>query len=184
MFSYKIDADLELRLPEERHAEEASELVRQNIQHLKMWLPWVGDDYSLEDAQNFIRHNLQQFADNKGFAVQLVFRNRIAGYAGYNTIDLHNRKAEIGYWLGAAFEGRGLMTKACQALVDYGFHELKLNRIEMQCSTHNSRSRRIPERLGFTQEGVLRQAEWVHDHFNDLVVYAMLAHEWQAKNQF
>jgi len=70
------------------------------------------------------------------------------------------------------------MTRATRALVDHGFGDLELHRIVVRCGTGNRASRAIPERLGFTLEGTLREAEWVNDHFNDLVVYAMLCHEW------
>lgn len=182
MFSYRIDEDLELRLPGEHHAEEVHALVRENLGDLKQWLPWVTDEHSLEDTRGYIRQNLQQFAESKGFAAHIVFQGRIAGNVGYNSINWQDRKTEIGYWLAASFRGKGLMTKACRALTDHAFDELNLNRVEIHCATENRRSRAIPERLGFKREGILRQAEWVHDHFNDLVVYSMLAREWQAKN--
>ena len=51
--------------------------------------------------------------------------------------------------------------------------------MEILCATGNTRSRAIPERLGFTQEGIIRQAERFNDHYNDLVVYGMLASEWK-----
>jgi ribosomal-protein-serine acetyltransferase len=182
MFTYRIGNDLELRLPEEHHAEEAHALVTENFAHLKEWLPWVKDESSLEDTRNYIRWNLRQFGENKGFAMNIVFQNRIAGSVGYNSINWENRKTEIGYWLGASFQGNGLISKACRALINRAFDELKLNRIEISCAVENQKSRAIPERLGFTQEGILRQAEWVHNHFNDLVVYAMLASDWQSAN--
>ena len=74
------------------------------------------------------------------------------------------------------------MTKSCRALIEHAFRELRLNRVEIYCAVENSRSRRIPARLGFVEEGVHRQAEWVHDHFKDLVSYSMLAREWKLRN--
>ena len=183
MFSYRIDDDLELCLPEERHAEEAHALVRQNLGHLKKWLPWATEELSLEDTCDYIRQNLQQFAERQGFAMHIVFQSQIAGNVGYNTINWQDQKTEMGYWLGASYQGKGLMTKACRALIDHAFNELKLNRVEMQCAVDNRKSRRVPERLGFKEEGILRQAEWVHDHFNDLIVYGMLASEWKEKDR-
>ncbi len=70
------------------------------------------------------------------------------------------------------------MTRACRALVDYAFAKLQLNRVEIRCATGNLRSQAIPERLGFTREGTLREGEWLYDHFVDLIVYSMLAREW------
>jgi ribosomal-protein-serine acetyltransferase len=52
----------------------------------------------------------------------------------------------------------------------------------MRCAVENKKSRKIPERLGFREEGTIRQAEWLHEHFIDLVIYGMLASEWRDKN--
>lgn len=183
MFSHRIDEEAELRLIEPRHAEQLYALIGQNHAHLKPWAAWLRDDRTIENTHAFIRRNLAGLAENTGFNVAIWHRGEMAGQIGYNHLDWVNRKTEIGYWLGAQFQGRGLMTKACRALVAHAFDELKLNRVEMQCAVENRRSRRIPERLGFRQEGTLLQAEWMHDHFNDLVVYAMLAGEWRALNE-
>ncbi len=71
------------------------------------------------------------------------------------------------------------MTAACRKLIDYAFDELKMNRVEIRCAAANARSRAVPERLGFQQDGILRQSEWLHDAFVDLVVYSTLTGEWQ-----
>jgi len=89
-----------------------------------------------------------------------------------------NRSTSIGYWLGERFQGSGVMTKSCKALIEYAFRELKLNRVEIRCAEKNLRSRAIPERLGFVNEGMIREAEWLYDHFVDHVVYGVLAREW------
>ena len=182
MFSRRIDEDLELRPVDERLAEELTALVRRDLAHLRPWMPWASERYSVEDAREFIRRQIRQYAEDQGFATLIFYAGRIAGCIGYNNIDWPNRKTDIGYWLGADFQGRGLMTKSCAALVEHAFKELRLNRVEIYCAVENLRSRRIPERLSFTQEGTHRQAEWVHDHFKDLVSYSMLAREWKSLN--
>ena len=53
-----------------------------------------------------------------------------------------------------------------------------LNRIEIRCATQNVRSRAIPERLGFKEEGLIRDAEWLYDHYVDHIVYGMLESDW------
>ncbi len=62
------------------------------------------------------------------------------------------------------------MTRACQGLMCYGFDELNLNRIVIYVAAGNFKSRAIPERLGFQQDGVLRQSIWMYDRFFDLIV--------------
>ncbi len=179
MFCQRIDDELELRPVDERFAEELTALVRRDLAHLRPWMPWATERYSVEDAREFIRRNIRQYADDQGFATLILYRGLVAGSIGFNNIDWANRKTDIGYWLGAAYQGRGIMTRACGALVAHAFTELRLNRVEIYCAVENRRSRRIPERLGFTEEGTHRQAEWVHDHFKDLVSYSMLAAEWK-----
>jgi ribosomal-protein-serine acetyltransferase len=71
------------------------------------------------------------------------------------------------------------VTEAVRALFDHAVRALKLNRIEIRAGVDNTRSRAIPARLGFKQEGILRQAERVGDRFVDHLVYAMLAEDWR-----
>ena len=97
---------------------------------------------------------------------------------GYHPIDWPNRSVEIGYWIAADFQGRGLVTRASHFLVDYAFNQLELNRVVIRCAEGNSRSAVIPKRLGFTQEGVFRQQQAHYNQFVDLIVFSMLAEEW------
>jgi len=184
MFGYKIDDDTKLSLFELRHADELNALITQNYEHIREWSAWLKDEERpIEKTQDFIKRNLTQFAENKGFGIFIWHKGEIAGQIEYNYFDWDNRKTELGYWLGESFQGKGLVTKACRALIDYAFNELKLNRIEMRCGAENKKSRKIPEKLGFREEGIVRQAGWLHDHFVDYVIYAMLACEWQNKGK-
>jgi ribosomal-protein-serine acetyltransferase len=105
----------------------------------------------------------------------------LAGVIGYDPIDWENHSTEVGYWLGEEYQGQGLATIACRALVEHAFLELGLNRVSIACATENKKSCAIPERLGFRREGVQRQAEWLYDHFVDHVIYAALASEWRTQ---
>ncbi len=72
------------------------------------------------------------------------------------------------------------MTAACRAMVNHAFDELNLHRVEIKCATGNRKSCAIPERLGFTKEGVIKDGEWLYDRFVDLVLYRMLDQEWES----
>ena len=75
------------------------------------------------------------------------------------------------------------MTSAVIALTDHAFDTWRLNRIEIRAAVGNRRSRAVPERLGFTEEGVLREAELVGDRYVDHVVYAILARDWSTRDR-
>jgi RimJ/RimL family protein N-acetyltransferase len=91
------------------------------------------------------------------------------------TIDVSAEIAEVGFWIDAAAEGQGLVTRALTAVLGHAFGEIGLHRVEMRTVTTNDRSRRLAERLGFTPEGVLREAAKFPDGRRDVAVYALLA---------
>lgn len=178
MFCRIVDNDLKLCLLEERHAGQLFELVDKNRDHLRRWLPWVDSTTAVDDSKAFIQSALQQYASNEGFQAAIFYREQLIGMNGYHTIDWPNRSVEIGYWLAADFQGRGLMARTSRFLVNYAFNELDLNRVVIRCAVGNDKSAAIPKRLGFTQEGIFRQQQQLNDAFVDLVVYSMLAVEW------
>jgi ribosomal-protein-serine acetyltransferase len=102
---------------------------------------------------------------------------RLVGWVNL-LIERPARRAEVGYWLDAGFEGQGLVTRAVTAVLDHAFGTLGLHRVKLQTITNNKRSRSVAQRLGFTQEGVLREAAVFPDERRDVVVYGLLAREW------
>jgi ribosomal-protein-serine acetyltransferase len=99
---------------------------------------------------------------------------------GFHGVDWPNRKASIGYWLARDQQGRGTMTHAVRALVDFAFETWTLNRVTIQADVDNAPSRAVAARLGFREEGTLREVERIGERAVDHVVYAMLAAEWPA----
>ena len=174
-----IDASTELRLLSESDAPELFRLIDQNRVHLRRWLPWVDATQTEEDERLFLRASRAQLLNNNGFACSICYQGQIAGNIGYHPIDWSTQRVEIGYWLAEQFQGQGLMTKACQAFTAYAFDALQLNKVEIRCAPDNIRSCAVPQRLGFIREGLIRQAGWLYDHYVDLVLYGMLADEWQ-----
>ncbi len=180
MFSLPVDRSIQLRLLEERHAEVLYLLTDRNREHLRKWLPWVDRVVSVQDTRSFIRLSLKQFEASKGIQTGIWYNGELVGVIGCE-IDLENRTATIGYWLAAPFQGRGIMTRACRALVQYLFGEKDVNRIEIRCAVENKRSRAIPERLGFVREGLIRNAELLNGRYVDHVVYRLLKNDWEKK---
>lgn len=180
MFSYLIDHELELRILQQHHAKALFKLTIANRHFIRQYLPWADDVQSIESSQYFIKDGLQQFARNDGFQAGIWYGDALSGVIGFHSIDWNNDKAEIGYWLGEEYTGKGIMTRACHAITDYAFNTYQLHRVEIRCASSNVKSRAIPERLGFKQEGVLREQAKLHDSYVDHIIYGMLAREWNA----
>ncbi|MFK7912101.1 MAG: GNAT family N-acetyltransferase [Akkermansiaceae bacterium] len=153
-------------------AEETFAMVDKNRAYLRQWMPWVDDVQSPDDCRKNLE-SLQQDPDASPELV-LVYHDKIIGRLGFHAIDERNRSTSIGYWLDEGHQGKGLMTMAVKSVLDYAFGTLNLNRIVIQAAVKNKASRAIPERLGFQQEGIAREAEWLYDHFVDLTVYSIL----------
>ena len=149
---------------------------------LREWLPWLDSIRRVDDTRAFIRAAQAQVAQNNGAQLAIKIDGHIAGIVGHHQIDWRNRLTSLGYWIGEAYQGRGLVTASCRALITHAFDEARLNRVEIRCAVENRKSRAIPARLGFRQEGLLRDAEWLYDHFVDHVVYATLVKEWRVAN--
>ena len=165
-----------LRLLEESDADELFALTDENRAHLEPWMPWIPFTRAPDDTLQFIRATRRQVADDDGMQVAIIDADgAIAGVAGFHRIDWANRATSIGYWLAADRQGRGLVTEAVRALVAYAFDERALHRIVIEAAVDNARSRAIPERLGFREEGVRRAAERHGERFLDLVAYALLS---------
>lgn len=90
-------------------------------------------------------------------------------------IDPQNALAELGYWIGVLYWGRGYATEAARALIDFGFGQLGLNRIQARHLLRNPASGRVMEKLGMTREGTFRQAVRKWERFEDVALYAMLS---------
>lgn len=164
-----------LRLYTVDDAQELFDLVDTNRERLRRWLPWVDATRTVDDERAWLVSVLADEDQMEGYGV--FVDGRLVGGAGV-TIGPFNVAGDIGYWIGEAFEGRGLVTKACRALIGYGFTDGGLHRIVIRAAPENARSRAIPERLGFTREGVAREEGKSAEGFHDLVVYGLLEHEW------
>lgn len=181
MFSFKVSDEIELRLLQEQHAEEVLALLDGSRNFLAEWQPNLADIKTLDNAKDMIRNGLQRFAQNKGFLAGIEYNGQLAGTISCNEIDWVKQSVIMGYWLGEQFQGKGLVTQSCRAIIDYAFNIWKLNRIEINVASGNLKSRAIPERLGFVQEGVLRQRYYVNGRFEDGVIYGLLASDWQKE---
>ncbi len=173
---------LKLRLLKEEDAEELFLRNDQNRGHLRQWMPWLDETKSASDTLNFIRRSLVAATAGTQYHYALLLDGELIGVVAFNEIDKMDRCATIGYWLAKSKMGKGYMTAAVKALMDKGFQQLELNRIQARVATSNYPSQAVCDRLGLKKEGVLRQAEWLYDYYVDLTMNSILRSEWKASH--
>jgi [ribosomal protein S5]-alanine N-acetyltransferase len=130
----------------------------------------IAQDQAGLAAGDFIRLGLERRHDG-----------RLVGLCSLFAFQLGSRRAETGYMLARDCWGGGLMHEALQALLDYGFGVLDLNRVEADIDTRNSASERTLRRLGFQQEGTLRERWIVAGEVSDTGLYGLLRRDWRAR---
>ena len=177
LFSYPLEDGVWVRLLRYEDAETLASTVNQNRTHLRRWLGWVDDSRTVEDSRKFIESALRMMADGKGVTLSIWVEGELAGLADLR-VDRENDRGGIGYWLAEKFQGRGLITRTVSLLLDYGFGEVGLHRIGIMVATGNTRSRAVPERLGFHHDGTLRGFSKLYDRYLDMEVYSILREEW------
>ncbi|MFJ7841788.1 GNAT family N-acetyltransferase [Lysinibacillus sphaericus] len=179
MFRYSINEHTYLKMLDLNDVEELFALTDRSRETLREWLPFVDNVKTVKDTEQFVRNAMQQYADHNGIQAGIYYDGKLAGVIGYHQVNWQHKWTSIGYWLGNEFVGKGLVTNSMRAFIDFAFEYLKLNRIEVRVAVGNIRSRTIPKVLGFNEEGRLRDAEWLYDHYVDQVVYGLTAVEWK-----
>lgn len=129
-------------------------------------------------AESWIAGHADRFLYRTGviYAITLHEESSICGCVSLGMTPPHSR-AELGYWLGVPFWGRGYMTEAAAALVDYGFRGLSLHKITSSHFTRNPASGRVMQKIGMMREGLLRGHIFKDGMFEDVVVYGLLNSE-------
>jgi ribosomal-protein-serine acetyltransferase len=181
MFCHKVSERTELRPIERHQAGTVFALIDANREHLRRWHPQIDLFRGVADLEKAIAAWQQQTAANRGIYAGIWCDGKFCGMINHLNVDWPNRCAVLSYWLDAQHQGKGIMTACCRAFITHAFQTWKLHRITIECATENARSRAIPERLGFKLEGIVRQVEWLHDHFADHAIYGLLSTDFAGK---
>lgn len=181
MFELEVNDHIRLKGLELADVNALFNLVDNSRETLGQWLPWVPLTTEPSDTENFIRSAIEQYNQDNGMHCGIWYDGQLAGVIGLHYIDRMNQRTSIGYYLAKQFERGGIMTTATQALIDYCFTELGLNRVEIRAAVNNDKSQAIPKRLGFTEEGVLRQDERLNGQFSSSYVFSLLKSEYVAQ---
>ncbi len=154
---------------------------RQDVTEYLRWYPHQSVKYT-SDYLRYVsaRYKLGDFSD---WAVVEKESGRMIGTCGFTSFDLPHNSAEIGYVLNPDFHGRGYATEAAARVIEFGFTELGLHRIEARFMKDNTASLRVMEKLGMTLEGYRRDGMLIKQQYRTIGVCSILYEEWREQKE-
>jgi ribosomal-protein-serine acetyltransferase len=164
-----------LRAPKPGDGPALNEAIRESVDSLKPWFPFVNPVPTVEDSEEFVRLSCAKFILREDLMLLLFDKRsgRLVGSSGLHRMDWAARRFEIGYWLRDSAVGRGYATEAVNGITAFAATYLAANRIEIRCDVRNHRSRRVAERCGFHLETVIRNDRLdMSGNFSDTCLYA------------
>lgn len=140
----------------------------------------IAHPYTEAHAKEFLAKTRED--ENIWLAISLREDDRLLGSVGLR-LELGHHHAELGYWVGVPYWGKGYASESGRAMVDYGFRALILHRIAAMCMAHNLASGKILLRLGMRHEGCLREHQLKWGQYVDVDCYGILRAEWESRNK-
>ncbi len=175
MFSHSLGTAAELRPLEPYESSRFLALIEREREHFGEWLPWGTTIDTEEKARAFILRLADRTTHDQGRGFAIWLDAEMVGGALFRTFDVVAGNCEIGVWLAKHATGRGLMTSACNVLIDWAFQQRNMSRVEWHCAVGNTPSRRVAQRLGMQCEGVMRQSFLYREIRHDTEVWSLLA---------
>ena len=132
--------------------------VAESLEHLKPWMPFAQTIPSVDEMEVHCRKSLSEFIARENFTFSIYDRD---GHTFIGSTGLHKPNWDvpsfhIGYWIHKDFEGKGFILESTNALTRYAFEIFRAKRVEIRCDGRNLRSLAVMKKLGYTQEGILR----------------------------
>ena len=182
-FSIDPDADIRgarvyLRYPTMQDYAAWAELRALSRQHLSPWEPqWARDELTRSSFRRRLRAAQREARDDLGYSYLIFAEAPLRLVGGLNLSNIRRgiaQTASIGYWIGAPYAGRGLMTDAVRSVAPFAFSTLRLHRLEAACLPTNAASMRVLEKAGFHLEGRARQYLKIDGRWQDHNLYALV----------
>lgn len=139
---------------------------------------------SIGESRAYLRYMIRRYrmTEPASWGIELKETGAVIGTIGFMWIQDDNRAAEVGYSLARAQWGRGIMTEALEAVIEYGFRTLKLNRIEAIHELTNPASGAVMRKCGMVHEGTMREKLFNKGKYVDVDLYAILRKDFALRN--
>ena len=144
----------------------------------------IGDAYAkFEQAHQLIRGIQSEYTEHRAIRWGITIKpaDKVIGLVGYNYWDRNDHRGSIGFELRQDQWRRGIMTEAICEILQFGFEQMGLNRVEADASQYNIGSISLLQKIGFLQEGIQREQYYEDGNYHDLVLFALLKSEWQYR---
>lgn len=141
------------------------------------------DPWTPEDALDKVSGRIQQTgleSEAKSLSLVMEHRGTVVGTISLWTQEHHAALGEVGWTLDPSCGGQGFASEAAEFMVNLGFSNYSLHRIEAQMDARNTASARLAERIGMVREAHLRQNWWPKGEWTDTLIFAALASEWET----
>ncbi|KJW11600.1 GNAT family N-acetyltransferase [Levilactobacillus spicheri] len=181
MLAQRVTEELQLAVPRPVvDGPQLFQLVVADRERLTRFLPWVAQTQTVQDEVAFLQMTNRHLGQGQSLNLVIWVGDTVAGMISCNRFDQANRSADIGYWLGRPFRGRGVMTQAVRGLCTLVFQDYGMNRLVIRAAVENGASQAVARRAGFHLEGILRQNEKLADGYHDEYLFSYLRSEWAA----
>ncbi|MFH8796767.1 GNAT family N-acetyltransferase [Streptomyces sp. NPDC017941] len=180
MFAIFVGEGAELRPIEPWQAEELLAHVERAREYAGPWVPFTVAVTDLESARAHLQRFAERQAADTGRFYGIWLDGTLVGGVLFRVFDTVNESCEVGVWLEPSAAGRGLITNATRAIVDWAVDQRGMHRVEWLASSRNERSKNLAKRLGFVRDGVLRESFPWQGIRHDMEVWSVLAPEWRA----
>ena len=145
---------------------------------LAPWEPiWPPDDLTKVAFRRRIRRYQREIRSGTGYPFLIFSPDGETLFGGLTLAHIQRgvtQSAILGYWMGEPYAGKGLMTAAVNATIEFAFETLHLNRVEAACLPHNAASIRLLEKVGFTREGYARKYLCIEGRWQDHILYGLV----------
>ncbi|MFF3958931.1 GNAT family N-acetyltransferase [Streptomyces sp. NPDC001890] len=180
MLTLPLGDTARLRPLEPWHAPEFLAHIDRARPHVDPWIPWATFSTDLASATAVLQRYADKQAQDAARIYGIWLDGTLVGGVMFTRFDSASGVCEVGCWLEAAGEGRGLVTRACKVLIDWAFAERGMSRVEWWVRSGNTRSVEVARRLGMTRDGVLRKHTEYRGERHDIEVWSVLCEEWPS----
>jgi len=182
MYAAQLTPDAELRPVDPWQTAEFLAHVEKARPHIEAYIPWATILVDEESTRRFLQRYADRRAADTGPLEGIWLSGELVGGVLFRTFEPTWGTCELGVWLTAEAQGRGLVARACQLMIDWAIGDRGLHRVEWRCVPANEPSRTVAKRLGMTLDGTLRQAFPHRGEVHDVEVWSMLRQEWEHRH--